>query len=716
MTVQPYLHMDWETTSVLDLPKVGMERYLRHPSTRILSLAYRFGRGPIRLWVPDLEEWCPASITLHVESGGFVTSFNVAFEIGVCNYIAVRKYGFPVLHPHKCVCLMAQANVMGLAGSLEHVAALLGCKAQKDMDGHKVMKQMAKPMPFRKKLVGSVKGGCEACGGTGVALQVMGERCAIGGTCAACYGTGHLFRWWDREDPQKERKLFSYNRQDIAAECDVEDRTIALRPFERKVWIMDQTINARGVAVDVKALRAADHIVEVAQERLSERMRGLTDGAVKKGSDVPGLKRWLLSRGIRTETLQKADITELLDDPTMDDDVVAVLKVRRDAGRAATAKFRAILQRVSADERLRWMYAYAKAHTLRWASYGVNIQNLFRPEKWIKPSDVDYILDRIRDGRWGYDEIELIYGNPVVVLASCLRGMFWAEDGHEFLGADLAQGEARITAWLAGQEDVVEEFRKGTPMYEYMAARLLTALRGVVVRMADVSPEERQAYGKVPTLFLGYQGGVGAFQTGARTYNVKGVTDKQAEMIRDLYRKTNPHVKQYWYDLDRAAIAAVRNPGKVTKAGPRDHRQIRFLKKGSFLFCQMPGGSVMTYPYPRIVRQTIVRGDGEEWVKDALVYKAWRKKAFRDTKTYGGKICENIVQSTQRTVFATNMLKLEERNLPVVLHSHDEAEVERRIGHRSLDEVREIMATVPEWAEGLPLASTGWVGRRFRKE
>jgi DNA polymerase bacteriophage-type len=315
------------------------------------------------------------------------------------------------------------------------------------------------------------------------------------------------------------------------------------------------------------------------------------------------------------------------------------------------------------------------------------------------------------------DYIDTMYGPCMDALADSLRGMLMAAPGHDLLAVDYAAIEARVLAWLAGQEEVLDIFRTHGKIYEHAAAGIYH------VSLDEVTKAQRQI-GKVAVLALGYGGGVGAFQSMARNYNVK-VPDAEADQIKVAWRQAHPKIVQYWYDLENAAITAVLDGGKHT-AGVKG-REVIFLKNGSFLWCRLPSGRALCYPYPEIRTVQTPWGD----LKEALTYmteldSSQRKSskvlddpaahgAWQRISTYGGSLAENVTQAASRDLLADALLRFSQRDATITLHVHDEIVCEIPKGSMSVKEAEQLMCVLPAWAEGLPVGAEGWVGPRYRK-
>ena len=303
------------------------------------------------------------------------------------------------------------------------------------------------------------------------------------------------------------------------------------------------------------------------------------------------------------------------------------------------------------------------------------------------------------------EEISIFYGAPISVITDCIRGFVCAAPGNKLICVDLASIEGRMLAWFANQESALKVYRTHGKIYEHEACNIYN-----INRIEDVTSDQRQI-GKVATLALGYQGGVGAFQSMAKNYFVK-VPDERAEQIKVSWRESNTDIVSFWYALEEAAINATQYTSQKFSAGYKNRRVI-FLRKGSFLFCRLPSGRAICYPYPKM--RVVMTPWGEP--KNALTYMGedsfthkWVRKV-----AYGGLICENVTQATARDILVEALHRWELHNYTVIMHVHDEgvAEVPKNFG--SVKEAEELFCVVPSWAKDLPINAHGWQGKRYRK-
>lgn len=695
------LHIDFETYSAVDLRKANAYVYFEHESTDIWCAAYSFGNEEPQLWLPGQP--CPAEIKAHILRGGLIAAWNAQFERLAWREILGPRYGWPVPRLTQYRCVMAQAYAVGTPGKLEHSALELGLEERKDMDGARVMQQLAKPRRPRK-----------------------GED------------PNGVYFWTPEEAPDKHQKLRDYCLTDVKVEVACFNRLPALREQEQQLWFLDQRMNDAGVFIDKKLCEAALKIVRKSTERLDAEMRKVTDMGVRGVSNAAELIGFVKKRGIDASSVAKDKIVDMLIRDDLPDDVRRALEIRQEGAKTSTAKIVAMLDRRQADGRMRGNLQYHGAGTGRWAARGAQLQNLPRPSL---KGDLSAVIDDIFEG--DADLIEMLHGPAMSVVSDCIRSMIAAPKGKKIVAGDFSSIEARVNAWLAGESAKLAAFRaydrkEGPDLYIVAAAGIYN------VSAKEIGKDDpRRQVGKVSELALGYQGGPGAFRAMAKTYNLKiedayepvvasasagnidaaedawasrgkasGMSERAwltAEIIKLAWRQANPNIVQFWRDAEDAAIAAVENPGDTVSVGSH----IKYKKAGAWLFCRLPSGRAIAYAYPKVVDKPVPWGG----TKPSLIYygvdsfsKKWAKQDF-----YGGLAVENIVQAVARDVMAEAMLRVERAGYPVILTVHDEivAEPDKEFG--STKEFCELMTVLPPWAAGLPIAAEGWEGPRYRK-
>lgn len=703
------LNIDFETRSLIDLRETGVYPYAQHESTAIWCMAFAFGDEDVDLMAfadaedrPEYWETHPQlqRIYDHVASGGEVWAWNAQFERIVWNWVLTERMGWPALRRDQTWDTAAEAAALALPRALGQAAAVLNVEAQKDDDGRRLMLQMAKP---RKK---------------------------------------KPLTWWNVEE--KMERLYDYCRQDVRTERAVEKMTRPLSDFERRVYLLDQKANDRGVMIDVPLVIAAKEMAGTALDEADEELRTLTDGEVSGVTKVADMIRWVRAQGVEIDNLRKDTVRDLLDNPEIEGPVRQVLQLRQDAGKTSVAKLDAMLRAICHDDRARGLLLYHGASTGRWAGKLVQPQNFPRPEL-----DAEAYIQRVME--LAYEMMD----EPIMkVISSMLRSMLRAAPGRCFMAGDYSQIEARVLAWIAGQEDLVELFRSGGKIYETMAAFIFK----LAVEEIAKDSFERQI-GKNSVLGAGFQMGADRFaeqvweQTGivldrgsrvARCTHCEYVhsdipiggkktdwgfapccpkmtletlkvnrPDLAAQAI-DGYRTLYHKIPQFWKDIERAAIRAVQDPGSVHTCGVGG--TIRYTMRNDILWCILPSGRTLAYFKPRLAMRRLPEPyqDIEKLSLSFVGVDGYTRK-WRRQHTYGGHLTENVVQAMARDLMAGAMLRLEDAGYPVILTVHDEVLTEPKLGHGSVEQFEEIMTTLPGWAEGLPVAAEGWKGERYRK-
>lgn len=647
------LHIDIETYSGESLADCGVHRYAEHPDFQILLFAYAFDEAPVT--VVDLAQGTtlPAPVLRALTDPTVVkVAHNATFERTCIGRMLGKE-----LDPLQWECTMAQCARCGLPLSLGEAAKALGLEVQKMTEGKKLIKQFC--LPHEATLLGG------------------SER---------VLPTDDLKGWQTFKD---------YCRMDVEVERELDKELAWLEPTqdEKALYALDQRINDRGVLVDMQLVDNAVRMDTIYKARLNVEAQQIT--GLSNPNSATQLREWLGGRtGLQLDTLRKADLPDIKGS-TEDEDVHRVLQIRAEMAKTSNKKYEAMQKTVCRDSRVRGLLQYHGTRTGRWAGRLVQMQNL--PQNHI--SDLGLARELLRDG--DMDAMSLCYGNVPDTLSQLIRTAFVAPDGETFAVCDFSAIEARVLAWLAGEEWVLEVFRGHGKIYEATAAQMY----GCSVEEISKTDPRRQK-GKIAVLALGYQGGIGALAAmGGERMGLSA--EDMAGIVRD-WRKANPRIVKCWANIETAAQRCVTTGIDQKVYGLVFHRR----QEDGTMTIQLPSGRLLCYR--SMTTGTNRFGNG------SLKYRGVNSTTnqWGWIETYGGKLTENIVQAIARDCLAHTLLALDRNGYPTVFHVHDEVvcEVPKQEGPEALKRIQKIFADVPDWAEGLPLKGAGYVTDYYLKD
>lgn len=651
------LSLDLETYSSVDLGKSSVYRYAESPDFDILLLGYCADGGEVQ--VVDLaqgEQVPPEVIDALTDAHVCKWAFNAQFE-RVCLSQWLRRNGYPLrneryaapddpcmayLNPAGWRCTMVWSAYLGLPLSLKDVGAALGLDKQKLTEGKELIKYFCLP----------------------------GKD-----------GTRHM----PASAPEKWATFKAYNLRDVESEMAIQDR-LQKYPVPEDVWAqyhLDQQINDRGIAVDRTLVRGAIDIDERSREELTARLQELT--MLDNPNSVQQMKDWLAANGLQTDTLGKKQVAELL--KTAPEPLKSVLVLRQQLAKSSVKKYQAMENAVCADGRVRGCFQFYGARTGRWAGRNIQLQNL--PQN--KMADLEQARSLVRAG--DYDSVRLLYDSTPDVLSQLIRTALIPSPGRTFFVADFSAIEARVIAWLAGEQWRQQVFAEGKDIYCASASQMF----GVPVEKHGVNGHLRQK-GKIAELALGYGGSVGALK--AMGAIEMGLQEEELKPLVDAWRTANPQIVKLWWEVDRAVTRAVRD-----KTATETH-SIRFTCQSGMLFIALPSGRQLAYVKPRI---------GEnQFGGSAITYMGTNAaKQWACLESYGPKFVENIVQAISRDILCHAMQAL--RDCAIVAHVHDEVILEADPG-MSLETVCERMSRTPPWVQGLLLRADGYATPFYKKD
>jgi len=466
----------------------------------------------------------------------------------------------------------------------------------------------------------------------------------------------------------------------------------------QKQWVQDLVINARGVGLDLPLMRGALQANGKVMQPLIAEAQRLT--GLDNPNSMAQVKSWLQKRGYGINTLRKADVDDLLNGDTLDPTARRVLEIRKETGKTSVSKYAAMEQAVCKDGRIRGVLQFYGANrTGRWAGRLVQVQNL--PRTYIHPPVLDYARELTKKA--DAEGITMMFGVVPDTLSQLIRTAFIPAPGNKFIDADFSAIEARVIAWLAKEQWVLDVFRTHGKIYEAQASQMF----GVPIdRIKKGNPEYAlRQKGKVATLALGYQGSSGALShMGALKM---GIPESDLPDIVNKWRRSNRCIVDLWYKVEQAAIETV-STGKQTAAQCLLFSR-EFDKYNDFLTIQLPSKRKLYYCHPQLSRDDMGHQRLQYWGQNQTTHQ-WQL-----TGTYGGKLVENCVQAIARDCLAVNIDRLESAGYKVVFHIHDEVVIDAS-QDQHLDDVIEIMRTPIPWAKGLPLNADGWEGQYFTKD
>lgn len=648
------LSIDIETYSDVDIAH-GVYKYVDSPEFEILLIGYAFDDEPVR--VVDLtQEEVPARFRRALFDRSITkTAYNANFEM-----TCFKKF-YPDMPLDCWECTSVLALYWSYPSGLDNVAKALGLPddKQKDARGKALIRYFSKP-------------------------------------CKPTKSNGHRTRNYPADAPEKWAEYIEYNRQDVEVERAIRKKLIRLKPSEteHKLWLMDQKINAYGAYINKPLVYNAIRMDREYKTQLLQEAKEVS--GLPNPNSVSQLKTWIKQRTGREVTqLNKAAIDDALKRDDLPADVRTVLSIRRRIGKTSVKKFQAMAGAVTSDGRIHGMFQfYGAMRTGRWAGRIVQLHNLARNK--MDPEDLDAARNLVIDG--DLETLMLCYGNVSDILSQLIRTAIEAKPGTRLIVDDYSAIEARVIAWLAGEKWRQEVFANNGDIYCASAS----AMFGVPVVKHGVNGHLRQK-GKIAELALGYGGSVGAMK--AMGAEKMGLNDSELEEIVRKWRQNSPHIVDFWYQCENAALDAIKHGTETLVNG-----RIRFSFSGGNMLITLPSGRQLVYINPTLGENRF----GGTAIKYRGVQQATRKWGWLET--YGGKLVENIVQATARDCLAMAMYRLTQAGYHILMHIHDEVVMEMPIGVGSRDEVTRIMCECEPWEKGLIKNADGFEGPYYLKD
>lgn len=651
-------HLDFETYCELDIRKVGGHRYARHPSCEVLVARFLLpGDTYPEEWLP-WQDAPPARLVAWVRGGGRLGAHNAAFERVVWRHALRRQCPeLPEVKDSQWVCTAAKAAASGLPRSLEKALKALGSSVEKDMEGSKLIKVFCQPRKPTKK----------------------DPRTRIHPT----------------DDPVRFKRFSEYCARDVLGEVELDEALPDLIPRQRRMFILDMVMNDRGLPIDLPLVDKALKVVRSLEINIAARVSALTGGL--KATQVQKMLDFFSERGIDLENMRAETVRQAVKREDISDEAKELLELRVEAGKASTKKLISMLACADPhDHVVQGGFLYHGAHTGRYAGRLVQPHNFIRGLLKDHQRDLVFALLEHADP----ELFLLLYDKPIDVISQCMRGFIKAPDGYELAVVDYTAIEARVLAWIAGEEHMLAAYRKGVDVYKLMAVKLYK-LRDI----SEVTDEQRRI-AKNLVLGCGYQLGGLKFVDYAANAGVI-ITEEFAKTAVKAYRDGHPAICESWKTVEGLVAGAIRNPGKVYSG-----LKCKFFMREHWLCIQLPSGREIRYPYAKAVPV-------ERWGKPAyeISFRTEIKGQFVREKTYGGKLIENIVQGIAFDVMQEGMLAAETGGWPVIGTVHDELLTLVRKGHTRIKELEEVVCVRHiKWTAGMPLASKGFTCIRYKKD
>ncbi len=665
------VHLDFETRSEANIWDCGAWMYTVHPSTKPLCVVFAVDDGPVEL-VRLCENFVegPEGLKEHEsfrklealakDPNVLFYAHNAFFEQAVWINVIQPWYGFVPIPVNRWRCTRAKALVYGYPPSLGKAALAARIPELKDMAGKGIMLKMCIPRRPNKNEDPT---------------QV-----------------------YYHYDPADFQALYDYCKQDVIVERALDNKIPDLSPEEQELWFTDQTINLRGVLSDKPFVERMVQMLEYHNYTLNAELKAFTNGEIERGSEIATIVRYLKNRGVPINDLQAQTVTDLIKSERLGEHEINVLRYRQELGKSSNAKY-AKLKATSDDGGIvRDCFMYHRAVTGRWGGQGVQTQNL--PINRIG-ADILGSIGHFKE--LDYATLKLVYGRQINDVASvCLRGVFLPRPGNELYVVDYNAIEARVVMWLANDPVGLKEFADSDAglnedIYVMMARRIYND--ATLLKKKDGA---KRIVGKHAILGCGFQCGGKRFMEMCKSFEVIISLDFAEDIVR-LYRNTYNRVPQFWYDMQNVAMWCVNNPGQSA--------QVRYInwyydRQRDILFCRLPSGRFLCYHEPRI-------GNGK--FGPALSFMTEVKNQWMRKDSYGGHLVENVTQATARDLMGRSMPVLEKAGYPIVLMCHDELVVEKLIGDNKIQEMINIMCSLPNWAPGLPIKAEGYVTGRYMK-
>lgn len=677
----PRITIDFETRCVLDVREVGSFLYSRHPSCRILMMSYNLTGNPedTKLWTIK-DKRPPKELLRAIKKGAMLNAFNTYFEYCVWQHVATKQFNWPALEGgfERTLDVADKCKALAMPSNLEEAAKHSRIADLKDTEGKRLIKVFS-------------------------TVQDKGKY------------KGDFVNIDDPDYFDDWLSFCDYCVTDTKAEVELDNVYPDLDPLEQLIAWMTQDINWRGLQVDLEACEAGDYLTQELKKKYNKELCKLSDNTIERGTQRQRVKKWLAEEGYPLENMQGPTVKQALREK-LPRKVKRMLELYQITGSTSASKYATMIKYTDMETlRIHELINYHKARTGRYGGKGIQMQNLPRPRlpkktdykaliRLIKKRDLSLIEKYAEDVNKTIKNPEY-HVNPMIVLSSAIRSVIIADAGKVYRSADYSAIECRKLMWLANQKDALESFKRKEDIYLRMAETIYNK------PYEDMDKESRERpLSKEVVLGAGYQ----MWATNFREHIDKNagikISEKESERVIKLFRKKFNKVPKLWEKLDAAVVRCV----KYRRAVHMERFKFYMVKFGKipFLVIRLPSGHKLYYPEPEI-ELTYVHNREREQVSYMGTHP--QTKQWVRLYLYGGKITENVTQASARDLMTLGMLLLHVYGYSLVMTVHDEVVSEDDEDFGSLEELQELLCTLPVWAKGMPVESEGWEGYQYRK-